>query len=60
MSQITFTNMNSTPVPIGQYIHFIHIYVVGLSEPEFYGDLIYKFKKLIGRNVFFCSVQKKT
>ena len=24
----------------------------GLSEPEFYGDLVYKFKKLIGRNVF--------
>ena len=25
----------------------------GLSEPEFYDDLIYKFKKLIGRNDFF-------
>ena len=24
----------------------------GLSEPEFYGDLVYKFKKLIGRNGF--------
>ena len=24
----------------------------GLSEPEFYGDLVYKFKKLIGRNDF--------
>ena len=23
-----------------------------ISEPEFYGDLVYKFKKLIGRNVF--------
>ena len=23
-----------------------------LSEPEFYGDLVYKFKKLIGRNNF--------
>ena len=30
----------------------------GLSEPEFYGDLVYK-KKLIGRNDFFFSVQKK-
>ena len=29
----------------------------GLSEPEIYGDLVYKFKKLIGRNDFF-SVQK--
>ena len=24
----------------------------GLSEPKFYGDLVYKFKKLIGRNDF--------
>ena len=28
----------------------------GLSEPEFYGDLVYKFKKLIGSNDFFFSV----
>ena len=26
--------------------------VEGLSEPEFYGDLVYKFKKLIGINGF--------
>ena len=30
----------------------------GLSEPEFYGDLVYKFKKLIGRNDFFFSLEK--
>ena len=30
----------------------------GLSEPEFYGDLVYKFKKLIGRNDFSFSIQK--
>ena len=24
----------------------------GLSEPEFYGDLIYKFRKIIGKNDF--------
>ena len=24
----------------------------GLSEPEFYGDLVYKFKKIIGKNEF--------
>ena len=24
----------------------------GLSEPEFYGDLVYKFKKIIGKNNF--------
>ena len=29
----------------------------GLSEPEFFGDLVYK-KKLIGRNDFFFSIQK--
>ena len=31
----------------------------GLSEPEFYGDLVYKIKKLIGINDFaLISVQK--
>ena len=30
----------------------------GLSEPEFYGDLVYKFRKIIGKNVFFLSFQK--
>ena len=24
----------------------------GLSEPEFYGDLVYKFKKIVGRADF--------
>ena len=24
----------------------------GLSEPEFYGDLVYKFRKIIGKNEF--------
>ena len=24
----------------------------GLSEPEFYVDLVYKFRKIIGKNVF--------
>ena len=28
---------------------FIKYSILGLSEPEFYGDLVYKFKKLIGR-----------
>ena len=23
-----------------------------LSEPEFYGDLVYKFRKIIGKNYF--------
>ena len=24
----------------------------GLSEPEFYGDLVYKFEKIMGRTYF--------
>ena len=30
----------------------------GLSEPEFYGDLVYKFKKLIGSNAFSFQFRK--
>ena len=30
----------------------------GLSEPEFYGDLVFKFKKLIGRNDFSFQFRK--
>ena len=30
----------------------------GLSEPEFYGDLVYKFKKLVGRNDFSFKFRK--
>ena len=30
----------------------------GLSKPEFYGDLVYKFKKLIGRNNFSFQFRK--
>ena len=31
----------------------------GLSEPEFYGDLIYKFKKIVGRADFSDQFKKK-
>ena len=30
----------------------------GLSEPEFYGDLVYKFKKIMGRTEFSDQVRK--
>ena len=30
----------------------------GLSEPELYGDLVYKFKKLIGRTAFSFQLRK--
>ena len=28
------------------------ILLQGLSEPDFYGDLVYKFRKIIGKNDF--------
>ena len=28
----------------------------GLSEPGFYGDLVYKLKKIVGSNIFFSAV----
>ena len=28
----------------------------GLSKPEFYGDLVYKLKKIVGSNNFFSAV----
>ena len=30
----------------------------GLSEPEFYGDLVYKFKKIVGRADFSDQLRK--
>ena len=30
----------------------------GISEPEFYSDLVYKFKKYIGRNDFSIQFRK--
>ena len=30
----------------------------GLSEPEFYGDLVYKFSKIIGKNDFPYHLKK--
>ena len=30
----------------------------GLSEPEFYGDLVYKFRKIIGKNDFLYHFNK--
>ena len=30
----------------------------GLSEPEFYGDMVYKFRKIIGKNDFPCHFKK--
>ena len=32
----------------------------GLSEPEFYGRLVYKFKEMIGKNDFSFQFRKKS
>ena len=34
------------------------VYIQGLSEPEFYGDLLYKFRKIIGKNAFLYHFNK--
>ena len=34
-------------------VGFISLLHQGLLEPVFYGDLVYKFKKIMGRTVFF-------
>ena len=33
-------------------VGFKTLLLQGLSEPEFYGDLVYKFRKIIGKNDF--------
>ena len=42
------------PPPIGLKTLLLQ----GLSEPEFYGDLVYKFRKIIGKNDFPYHFQK--
>ena len=32
------------------------LFLQGLSEPEFYGDLVYKFRKIIGKNDHFKKI----
>ena len=44
-------------VLLAPYVCF-HILSEGLSEPEFYGDLVYKFKKLKGINDFSFQFRK--
>ena len=34
------------------YVGLKILLLEGLSEPEFYGDLVYKFRKIIGKNDF--------
>ena len=40
-------------------VGFKYILHPGLSEPKFYGDLVYKFKKIMGRTDFSDQFRKK-
>ena len=40
-------------------VFFLSLLHQGLSEPEFYGDLVYKFKKIMGRTDFSDQFRKK-
>ena len=44
----------------GDLVYKDHLIILseGLSEPEFYGDLVYRFKKLIGINDFSFQFRK--
>ena len=39
-------------------VGFKTLLLEGLSEPEFYGDLVYKFRKIIGKNDFPYHLKK--
>ena len=62
----TSSQSNLFPVEIHRYFDIVSKYNVGLktlplqglSEREFHGDLVYKFKKSIGQNRFSLSFQK--
>ena len=30
----------------------------GISEPDFYGDLVYRIRKIMGKSIFFWTIQK--
>ena len=40
------------------YVGLKTLLLEGLSDPEFYGDLVYKFRKIINKNDFSLSFQK--
>ena len=58
--------LNSQPSPIIGIINFEQQFLFitntllheGRSKPEFYGDLVYKFKRLMGRNGFSHQFRK--
>ena len=54
--QLNKANISDTEAPFLD----LHLLDEGLSEPEFYGDLVYKFKKLIGWNDFFFFSSEKS
>ena len=49
-----------SPTPLIGFKIQCRILHQGLSEPEFYGDLVYKFKKIMGRTDFSDQFRKIT
>ena len=43
---------NTTSSYLDDFLNIDNLYFEGLSEHEFYGDLVYKFKKSMGRTDF--------
>ena len=72
--QLNKANISDTEAPLKIYISLLHrrhyeliskynvglktLLSEGLSEPEFYGDVFYKFRKLIGSNDFSFQFRK--
>ena len=50
----TFSNFNRRYYDlISKFqVGFKSLFRIGLSEPDFYGDLVYKLKKIVGSNNF--------
>ena len=61
LSYLIWTVISPFCVPVryrAAYVGLKTFLSEGLSEPEFYGDLVYKFKKLIGINDFSFQYRK--
>ena len=53
-------NILSFFAPLLTLMNAVYVYIrdVGLSEPDFYGDLVYKLKKIVGSNNFSAQLFK--
>ena len=46
-----FSSIRSGPISF-HLRQIVHVQTIRLSEPDFYGDLVYKLKKIVGSNNF--------